>query len=489
MQVREIAGEVCVVGSGPVGLIVATRLAREGREVIVLESGTGHSSASCQVLNKGEVEGIRYAGLEATRHRQIGGTANIWDVRVRRKAAAKYVPLAPGDLTGWPIEWEDLVPWYELAQQSCGLGAFRYDAGYGSSDRFQPLKLAETGLESRIYQFGPAEQFTRKLPQQLRQIQKGSLLGTTTVVGLDLDARAGQVRSLRAVTRNGTVIRIAAQVIVLAAGAIENARLLLLSGLGREGRLPWLGRGFMEHARDFSLRLEPASPRLFEEAVFYDLHRATDGTELCGCLVLKESLRQELGFPNLAMSLVPSLSGHAKLGRIGKALRRLRMRNYRPGHRYGWSTLQSPAEFFDGFRIVLNLEQRPAFENGIRLGGQRDRFGNQLPVLRVAWTEAEQVALERLRSELGRRFEASGIGRLVSKPGPKPDLRACHHAGTTRMGSGPGDGVVDANGRVLDCQNLYLAGSSVFPTAGYANPTLTAVALAHRLADHVNKHL
>jgi choline dehydrogenase-like flavoprotein len=138
---------------------------------------------------------------------------------------------------------------------------------------------------------------------------------------------------------------------------------------------------------------------------------------------------------------------------------------------------------------VLNLEQRPKESNRVLLGGRADRFGTPLPRLELAWSEEEQRELERLRELLARWFREAQLGRLSVTPGRPPDLNAHHHAGTTRMAGEPQDGVVDPQGRVFGFDNLYVTGASVFPRAGFANPTLTVVALALRLARHLHRAL
>ena len=158
-----------------------------------------------------------------------------------------------------------------------------------------------------------------------------------------------------------------------------------------------------------------------------------------------------------------------------------------PDDRYGWSRLHSPAKTFDRFDIVLNLEQRPWPQNRIELSSRRDRFGNPLPRLLLRWTEEEQQDLERLRGLLREWFHAANLGDLQVTVGSRPDLSAHHHAGTTRMTLDPQDGVVDPDGRVFGMDNLYVTGASVLPTAGFANPTLTIVALARRLGRHLSR--
>jgi choline dehydrogenase-like flavoprotein len=138
---------------------------------------------------------------------------------------------------------------------------------------------------------------------------------------------------------------------------------------------------------------------------------------------------------------------------------------------------------FDGFTILLNLEQTPSPENRIVLGARRDAFGVPLPELHWRWHEADRERLTRLRDVVAR--ELGALGRIEIATDTIPDPNAHHHAGTTRMHADASHGVVDADCRVHGVDNVFVAGASVFPTAGFANPMLTIVALAARLADHL----
>lgn len=101
------------------------------------------------------------------------------------------------------------------------------------------------------------------------------------------------------------------------------------------------------------------------------------------------------------------------------------------------------------------------------------------------WREPEQRGLERLRERIVTAFQAAGLGRVTLDAGRRPDPNAHHHAGTTRMHADPRQDVVDPESKVHGTENLFVAGASVFPSAGFANPTLTIVALALRLADRL----
>jgi choline dehydrogenase-like flavoprotein len=473
--------DVCVVGGGPAGLTIALTLGAAGRRVVLLESGGFDSSAASQELNDGDHNGEAYVGLRRTRHRQIGGTASIWDVGLHGTTGAKYVPLSARDLTDWPISWDELEPYYVEAHTICGLGPLEYGAAHWSTPERRPFDLDGTGLMSGVYQFGNASRFTVDLVDDLLGIDSVTVFASASVVRVACDQGPDGLSEVQAVDGNGRTIDVRARAVVLACGAVENARLLLLSGIGDGRGSEWLGRCFMEHARDFSLVLVPYSRELFAEAAFYDLFTSEDGFLIGGRIALTDDALDSFQLPNASMTLVPR--GRERRGQRFVVLRRAL--GMTPQGRYGWSRVRSPAKAYESFEIVLNLEQRPHPVNRIELSARRDRFGNPLPSLQLQWREEEQERLDLLRELLKDWFRSAKLG-LLTTTGGRPDLSAHHHAGTTRMALDRRDGVVDPNGRVFGVDNLYLTGASVFPSAGFANPTLTIVALARRLGRHLD---
>lgn len=482
--------DVCVVGAGPAGLAVAAGLGATGRRVVVLESGGFRPSRRVQELNDGDSEGVAYNGLSRTRHRGIGGTINIWDVRVQKRPGAKYVPLSARDMDDWPISRDDLLPYYIEAQALCGLGPFEYGAEYWATAERTPFQLQGTGLCNGVYQFGTAERLSRVLLNRVRDATSITLIPAWTVVGLTVEPGARRVLGVRAVGPAGRAVEVKSREVILACGAIENARLLLLADPDRHPGSEWLGRGFMEHARDFSLVLLPTSPDVFDAASFYDFHPSAAGNWIGGRLGPTDEALDSFGLPNASVTLVPRRQTSASLRPLHRLTRRIRsITGTADPARYGWSQLRSPGDTFDAFRIILNLEQRPNPSNRVELSSRSDPFGNPLPRLVLHWTEREQAQLEQLRDLLGEGFQTAKLGHLSVKRGRRPDMSAHHHAGTTRMAENPEGGVVDADSRMFGVENLYLAGASVFPTAGFANPTLTIVALALRLARRVDAGL
>jgi choline dehydrogenase-like flavoprotein len=134
-------------------------------------------------------------------------------------------------------------------------------------------------------------------------------------------------------------------------------------------------------------------------------------------------------------------------------------------------------------------EQVPNPDSRITLSSDKDRLG--LNRVRLDWRLSPIDIESAIRTQeiLDQEFRHAGLGRLFSRlKDETPPMRISggwHHMGTTRMHVDPKKGVVDENSRIHGMSNLYVAGPSVFPTGGYANPSLTIVALAVRLADHI----
>lgn len=493
-----LEADLCVIGAGPAGIALAREFSGTKVQILLLESGGPEPEEPVQELNEGAAIGDPYAGLRATRCRAIGGAAHLWNTPVAGAAGAKYAPLDPGDfseraelpLSGWPFDHSHLRPFYARAQALCGLGPFAYEGEEWSDETRPCFKFNGERLTTRVYQFGPGNVFTRAQPRALSGGDNVVLCHHATVCGLELASSRRRVGAVECSSLPERRFRAHAKIFVLAAGAVENARLLLLSGGGSDAlgnRHGWVGRCFMEHLRDYALILVPRSPELFARAAFYDARLARGGAIVGGRIAVTEHAIRRERLPNASITLLPRRKAWPSwASAAGRWVTRLRRRaGYNATMGYGWSREPKLARKCDAFQLLVNFEQQPNPENKVVLAAKTDSLGVPRAELHWRWCHAEQEQLERLRAVLAAELEAADLGRVEIRANVKPDPNAHHHAGTTRMHADPRHGVVDADGRVHGTDNLYVAGSSVFPTAGFANPTLTIVTLALRLADHL----
>ena len=246
----------------------------------------------------------------------------------------------------------------------------------------------------------------------------------------------------------------------------------------------------MEHPVDRSLTLVSRAEALRSGPGFYGPHVTALGSDVLGRIGLDPELLQESKLPNASLRFVlegrpqvldsaalrpaarwavPFPAARRLVGRAVKGLARLPRSIV--GARYG---------------LVIDLEQAPNPDNRVRLSDRSDRFGRPRPVLHWRWREQDQVKREAIVATFARKLDRAQVGRIERRGDPTLDPNAHHHAGTTRMHPDPKEGVVDEHLGVHGFDNLFVAGSSVFPTAGFANPTLTAIALALRLVDHLS---
>lgn len=492
-----LEAEVCIVGAGPAGITLAHALQARGIQCALIESGGYPREAESQGLNVAEASGDLHQDLRLARARGAGGTAALWNTMFRGAPFAKYLPLDPIDFearewipwSGWPFGRSALESCYRRAQAVCGLAPFEY-GGPAWSDVAAPLLNLTSGtLVQSVYQYGPAGRFTVALPAELAASSSVAWLHGATVTGLEATPNGDRIAAVRWATLSGTEGRVRAARFVLAAGAIENARLLLAHGSPATGEEGWLGRGFMEHPVDPSLELSSRDPALGATPGFFGAREAGRGIVVGRIGMSADLLRSENlpnaslrlfretepvllrspGFRSVARRLVPFPAWRR---RIGDAIRRR-------------SARASPGGA-TRHRVLLDLEQAPHRENRVRLSDQRDRLGQRQAVVDWQWRAGDEAGRQRVREVFARELEREGAGRLLVSRETALDPAIHHHAGTTRMHPDPALGVVDGDQRVHRMENLYVTGTSVFPTAGVANPTLTVIALSLRLADHLS---
>lgn len=474
--VRE--ADVCVVGAGAAGITLARELAGGPLRVALLESGGLETDAESQQLYRGRVHGRPYFTLDSARTRRFGGSTWCWHGLCR--------PLEPSDFevrewvpeSGWPFGLDELRPFYRRAQEVIGLDEFDYQPERWSGEGLEPFSF-DGSFESRVFQVSP-RRFGVSFRDEVIGAPNVDTYLFANLTSFAASADAGRIRAARVATLSGRRFEVRARVFVLATGGIENARLLLASndvqakGLGNGRDL--VGRYFMEHPHLVAGGLLRSS-----QQVSLDFYRARDAgrIQVAGLLIPSAALQRRERLLAFGSFLSPS----ADLPEFESALASLVAEMDRSG--------ELPAR--QAVFFMNECEQAPNPASRVRLDDEADALG--VPRARLEWrlSNLDRESLRRghelLAAELGR----TGLGRLQvmldesDLAWPADMVGGRHHMGTTRMHETPERGVVDPHARVHGVDNLYVAGSSVFPTSGASNPTLTIVALALRLAERIRE--
>ena len=499
--------DVCIVGAGPVGIAVARELAGSGRSVLLLETGGLDPDPAADRLNDGETVGLPLPTLLGGRTRAFGGATKLWPGQCIRLDPEDLAERAWVPHSGWPITWADLAPYYGRAGEWFRMPRESFDEQAWRRFGMTPLPFAPGTIAHRSSMYTPIPDVGTHYRGELAAAPDVRVLlhATATRVHADADGVTGvTVREA-----GGHCAHVRADTVVLCGGGIENARLLLASDVGNAH--DQVGRWFSEHPVLW-IDLHVDDPRRLQE--FFGL-LGRGAVRYLPKLRLDPQAQRSRG----ALSAVADLVWHhrepeglAAARELSSALQGRRRPALGPGGlrkaagelgpvvRAGFRRFalgRPTAGPLERARLKILFEQAPNPASRVTLSSEVDALG--VPKARVDWrlTEADRHTAQVWTGLLDAEFRRLGVARLgaVERLGALDRLagpdwaagyeEACHHMGTTRMSTAPRTGVVDADGQVHGVPGLYASGSSVFPTGGYANPTLTIVALALRLADHL----
>jgi choline dehydrogenase-like flavoprotein len=501
-----ITTDVAIIGGGPAGITVARQLSGSKLRVLLLESGGTDYDEKTQNLYKGYISGEAYYPLEMARLRYFGGTSNHWGGHCRPLDAIDFEKRSWVPHSGWPITRADLQPYYDRAQTVCELGPCLYADGDWPDVIPSLVDVDRKKLENRLWQYSPPTRFGDRYLPELREAGNVTVLFNANVTDIVLRGDANAVESLVVKDLGGKTIVVKPRAVVLATGGIENARLLLASrgvapaGVGNQNGL--VGRYFMEHASaiiGFGVPVDTFDHQRFK--VYYD-SMSSGGTIIRAAIGVTEPVQRRKKMLNGCINIgygYDRSDGYMALRRAKQALKGegedglgsavLDVLGDLGGATAGlYRTLRNEQMFWFG----PEFEQAPDPESRVKLAMDKDALG--MPRVSLDWRVSEQSkrSIREAMLIVGAEMSRLGLARVRVDDAVMDDGATWedmhgryHHMGTTRMSADPKQGVVDANCKVHGVANLYVAGSSVFATSGYANPTLTIVALSVRLGDHL----
>lgn len=496
-----IEGDLCIIGAGAAGISLAREWIGSPRRVILLEGGGFNVEAQMQALYEGKSIERPYYPLQSVALHYFGGTTGHW--------AGFCAPFDPIDFearewvahSGWPFAREHLDAFYARAQPILELGPYDYAAAsYEKQDpEVRRLPIDETVFYPKMWQFSAPTRMGTVYREPIVNANNVHLYTYAKVVEIVPNEGVTAIEHLRARTIDGKEHRVRARHYVVACGGIHSARLLLASstraarGLGNDRDL--VGRYFMEHfellagqavfetTHPFKMYAYPGrggKGSRAELALAADLqrtHRILNGTASlqAGALTGQERSR----FVTFSADAEVNVKQQEALAARGAAR--------------GPAGAPPPQTFY---RLFTRQEQEPNPESRVVLSGEKDAMGMPRANLHWRFTPLDKRSIRVFYELLGREFGRAGLGRvqlmewlLDGSDDTWPDHLSggWHNMGTTRMHQDPAQGVVDADCKVHGLANLFVAGASVYPTGGAANPTLTLVALALRLSDHLAK--
>jgi glucose dehydrogenase len=515
--------DICLVGAGAAGAIMALELGRAGLKVAVLESGPRHDFARrwdyvraylrrenpwrsrLPALDHHTVGGRLPYGLDGRRVRGVGGSTLHWEGYALRFHASDFkLRSLYGVADDWPIGYDDLEPYYARAEAALGVAGTADEPE--RSPRSAPFPLPAFPFSDSDARFQKACAglgiAMHCLPQARNSIAYGGrapcqacgtchvcptgakastdlthipaaeatgnvrLVTEATVLRLEVGT-SGEVTAAVYAHADRVEHRVTAHVFVLAAGGVENARLLLLSrsrrfanGLANDSGL--VGKRFMAQPSIDAIGRTPDNvhPYRIGFSTAMSRHFAVTPERAARAGFLLEFLNSAGPKPD-QIALSSGLTGEE----LGRHVRK---------------------EFGRRLGIRVYCEHLPDPANTISLDPRiKDYFGNPVPRVAYRIGRHELEALDVGRRATRRILEAAGasqIGFTLLSP-------AAHQIGTHRMGDNPRTSVVDPTLRAHDVNNLYLVGSGAFVTSSPSPPTLTIAALALRASEHIATRL
>jgi choline dehydrogenase-like flavoprotein len=507
-----IQADLCIIGAGAAGITIAREFLNHPSRVVLLESGGLGFREQTQSLYQGSVAGHPYPPLHTCRRRTLGGTTSIWGGWCRPLDEIDFSKRDWVPFSGWPFTKDHLKAEYARARAICKLGQDGSDGevpGSGS-DGHLPSQVGRS-FEDILFEVAPTR-FGETYRADIDSAPNLDLMLYSNALEIQTDGNQRQARLVRVATLAGNHYLVSAREFVLAAGGIENPRILLASrgsrstGVGNDHDL--VGRFFADHLH-FGLPAILLDNRPVPE--FYHL-RKTGAAASRGGIALTDNVRrhqQLLGFavtmhngddPHDLVYPTDKNAGYSSLQALVKPLMSGNLPD-RPGYHFRTILRDLGNAASLSFRRLIKprwrtlmlgcrAEQAPNPESRVSLDHERDILGMNKVSLDWRLTEQDLDSLRKAQQILNNALDlpAGHLEESISALTANV-TGASHHIGTTRMHRDPKFGVVDEMCRVHGVSNLYIAGSSVFPTSGFAPPTLTIVALAIRLADCLKRSM
>jgi choline dehydrogenase-like flavoprotein/aryl-alcohol dehydrogenase-like predicted oxidoreductase len=500
--------EVCIVGAGAAGILLATQLAAVGKSVTLLEGGGRWLESSSQHIYRSDLTGLPHQGIHEGRFRTYGGSTTMWGGQILELDSTDFEPRDHVPGSGWPFPKSTLTSYYERALVFEGLRRVqRDDARVWASRGLTPPDLSPD-LDVQISRWCPERNFADLHAHTLTRSPRIAAFVHASVVGLELNEAETALSSLHVRSLTGREAVVTADNFVLCLGGIETVRLLLQPL--QQGSAPWqangmLGRHFQDHIGLNEIPVHGLTPQYAAKHFGYNM---VGGFRYHTKLHLSQAQQALHRTLNVAGTISPHLPESKGLDRTNALLRSLVREHRKPKlgealaaamHLPSIAAEQISRRFrgeipvWKRTMLTVHCEQSPLSASRISLSSERDALGLLRTSLRWVVSDEELHTLRTYVKIAMEVFAAKGFAEVAIPTGFLEDdelVRSLcgdsnHHMGGARMSISPSQGIVDAELKLHGIANGYVCSSAVFPSSGYSNPTHTLLALAMRLADRL----
>jgi choline dehydrogenase-like flavoprotein len=507
--------DICIIGSGAAGIAIAREFDGCDLSVILLEGGGQIFEPASQDPYRSEIVGINHAGIHRGRARVIGGTTTLWAGQALPLAEVDFEPREWVPYSGWPIDRSVLKPFYKRAEDVMQIPHATYDAESWPQDT-PPPQYDPNKITTFYSQFAAIPDFARKYRSLLEVAPNIKLITHANAVSLQAGKDATDVKAVEIRSFEGKNARIVARIFIVCCGGIDSARLLLVSNsvepAGIGNRFDVVGRYFQDHP-GMAIPIQPRNIQQFRK--YYNSFRRNESTyaiKMATSKVLQREKRilhvgGEIYYPpvendpiDAAKCIVKAIRSPHLRSEVPNAMRDIARNPLAVvGAVYRRLILRQSATFARTKpHLGIGCEQEPNPMSRVMLSRQTDALGVRRTALDWRMTDAQTMSIHVYLEALADEWKRLAIADIdLSKceiDGRERGLHggfvdAFHHMGTTRMGKDLKTSVVDEQCRVHGYHNLYIGSTSVFPTSGFSNPTLTLLALSLRIADNIKSKL
>ncbi|WP_404783319.1 FAD-dependent oxidoreductase [Altericista sp. CCNU0014] len=508
-----LQSDICIIGGGIAGLVLADALRGSGLRVDLLEAGGLSLESRSQALYAADIIGRPYSGTTDGRFRVFGGSSTRWGGQILPLADRDFTQRSHVPESGWPISPVDLEPYYARVESLLGINHLPYTDRLLSQLPVPRPDGIETGLQMRFSKWAPFSQrnLAKTLGQRIKTDPHSKIYYHANATHIQLHDRGQKVEFIATKTYDGRVFRFYSKHFVICAGTVETSRLLLMSndihanGIGNHHDL--VGRYFHDHLSLPAARIVPESRQVFLKRFapwFLGQTRHTLKLESTADFQAESGSLNSMGhfvfdapddtaFAWLKQILqrsqdrTESQPSVPELGLLSKEFLDLlylawqvRVKKRR------WSPSRAD------LMLYIDCEQQPNPLSRISLSRERDALGLPKAAVDWRWGEAERHAMQSYRHLFDRQWHRWNMGKLQwqcnferSSNWQTLARDIYHPMGGARMSADPSRGVVSPNLQLHGIANLHIASCAVFPTGGSSNPTMTMMAMTLKLADRL----